>query len=150
MAVLAWGRHVFTALAEQNWTVLVKQQLVQIQLGSGQVMKGGPLSYLTIKSPHYQNGRHVLLLGYSRQLQYIPGFSRLCQAFPRYSRLFQPISIYSATFNFFITCCGSASLKLCIKKAASPWSQMPSETSQCSTTKKHSKKINNSICDETQ
>ena len=102
MAVSAWGRHGFTALAEQNWTVLVKQQLVQIQLRSGQVMKGGPLSYFTRKSPHYQNGRHVLLWGYSGQLQYIPAFSRLFQAFPRYSRLFQPISVYSAQFLFLL------------------------------------------------
>ena len=131
MAVLAWGRHGFTALAEQNWTVLVKQQLVQIQLRSGQVMKGGPLSYFTRKSPHYQNGRHVLLWGYSGQLQYIPAFSRLFQAFPRYSRLFQPISVCSAQLIFFITGCGSASLKLCLKKAASPWSQRAFENSQC-------------------
>ena len=35
--------------------------LVQIPLTNGHVIKGGPLSYLTIKSPHYLSGRHVLL-----------------------------------------------------------------------------------------
>ena len=65
-------------------------------------MKGTPLSYLATKSPHYLNGRHVLLWGYSRQLQSIPGFSRVFQAFPRYSRLFQPISVYSAQFLFLL------------------------------------------------
>ena len=54
-------------------------------------MKGGPLSYLTIKSPHYQNGRHVLLLGYSRQLQYIPGYFRLSPDIPGYFNLYQSI-----------------------------------------------------------
>ena len=68
---------------------------------------------------------HFLTIpGYSRQLQSIPGFSQIFQAFPRYSGLFQPISVYSvysAHFHLFcITGCGSASLKLCTRKAASP------------------------------
>ena len=49
MAVLAGGRQGFAALSEQNLTVLDKQELVQIEIGSGQVTKGGPLSYLTKK-----------------------------------------------------------------------------------------------------
>ena len=48
------------AVAEQNWTVLDKQELVQVQIGSGQVIKGGPLSYLAIIRSHFLNGRHVL------------------------------------------------------------------------------------------
>ena len=59
MAVLAGGRLGFAA--EQKLTNLVKQELVQIRIGSGQVMKGGPLSYLTIKRSHFLNGPHVLL-----------------------------------------------------------------------------------------
>ena len=51
MAVLAGGRPGFAAVAEQNQTVLGKQELVQVQIGSVQVMKSGPLSYLTIKGP---------------------------------------------------------------------------------------------------
>ena len=94
-------------------------------------MKGRPLSYLATKSPHNLNGRHVLLWGYSRQLQSIPGFSRF---FLGFSKIFQAISTYISLFStilIFITGCGSASLKLCIRKAASPWSQRPSEHSQC-------------------
>ena len=59
MAVLAGGRLGFAA--EQKLTNLVKQELVQIRIGSGQVMKGGPLSYLKIKRSHFLNGGHVLL-----------------------------------------------------------------------------------------
>ena len=61
MAVLAGGRQGFAAVSEQNLTVLDKQELVQIEIGSGQVTKGGPLSYLAIKRSHILNGRHVLL-----------------------------------------------------------------------------------------
>ena len=39
MAVLAGGRLGFAA--EKKLTILVKQELVQIQIGSSQVMKGG-------------------------------------------------------------------------------------------------------------
>ena len=61
MAVMTGGGHAFAALAEKNWTVLVKQELMQIQTGIGQIMKGGLLSYLTIKRSHVLNGHHVLL-----------------------------------------------------------------------------------------
>ena len=61
MAVLAGGRQGFAAVSEQNLTVLDKQELVQIEIGSGQVTKGGPLSYIIIKRSHILNGRHILL-----------------------------------------------------------------------------------------
>ena len=48
MVVLAGARLGFAA--EQKSTLLVKQELVQIQIGSGQGKKGGPLSYLAIKN----------------------------------------------------------------------------------------------------
>ena len=62
---MAGGRQGFAAVAEQNLTVLDKQELVQIEIGSGQVTKGGPLSYLAIKRSHILNGRHVLLCSIS-------------------------------------------------------------------------------------
>ena len=52
MVVLAGARLGFAA--EQKSTLLVKQELVQIQIGSGQGKKGGPLSYLAIKK-HFLN-----------------------------------------------------------------------------------------------
>ena len=61
MAVLAGGRQGFAAVSEQNLTVLDKQELVQIEIGSGQVTKGDPLSYLSIERSHILNGHHVLL-----------------------------------------------------------------------------------------
>ena len=63
--VSAWGWRCFAALAEQYWAVLVKLELVQVQIGSGQVMKSGPLSYLTIKRSHFLIGHHILLWGCS-------------------------------------------------------------------------------------
>jgi hypothetical protein len=85
--------------------------------------------------------------GYSRLFQAITVYSRLFQAITVYSRLFQAIqgfsrilqaispisvdSVYSAQLHFIYTGCGSASLKLCMRKAASPWSPRPSGNSQC-------------------
>ena len=63
MAVLAGGKCGFAAVAEQNWTVLVKLELVHVQIGSGQVMKSEPLSYPSIKRSHFLIGHHVLLWG---------------------------------------------------------------------------------------
>ena len=59
MVVLAGGRLNF--VVGQTLSVLVKQELVQIQIGSSQVLKGGPLSYLTIKRFHFLSVHHVLL-----------------------------------------------------------------------------------------
>ena len=54
MAVLVGGR-------QPVWSVQVKQALVQVQIGSGPVMKSGPLSYFTIKCSHFLDGPHVLM-----------------------------------------------------------------------------------------
>ena len=56
-------------------------------------MKGGPLSYLTIKSPPYLNDRHVKYSLF-QAFQAILRFSRIFQAISTYISLFSPINFY--------------------------------------------------------